>query len=156
MKQIHSSIEIKAPASVVWAILIDFATYKRWNPYILAILGQPDNGGALRMTLQRNGRAAMSTSCLLTHVREPRELRWRRRHLAPGLYTTEHWFRIESLPGGGVRFHQIEQTKGLFASFLRGGGRRATEESFHAMNHALKARAERLQAGLVAAGDAVS
>jgi hypothetical protein len=153
MKQIHSSIDIKAPASVVWAILTDFAMYKRWNPYIRAILGRPTNGSALSMTLQRNGQAAMSTSSLLTHVREPRELRWRRRHLAPGLYTTEHWFRIESLPDGGVRFHQTEQINGLF-SFFNGGTRRATEESFHAMNHALKARAERLQAGLVAAGDA--
>jgi hypothetical protein len=142
MKQIHSSIDIKAPASVVWAILTDFATYKRWNPYIRAILGRPENGSALRMTLQRNGRVAMSTSSLLTHVREPRELRWRRRHLAPGLYTTEHRLRIESLPDGSVRFHQTEQIKGLFAPFLSGGSRRATEESFHAMNHALKARAE--------------
>jgi hypothetical protein len=156
MKQIHSSIDIKAPASVVWAILTDFATYKRWNPYIRAILGRPDKGGALRMTLQRNGRAAMSTSSLLTHVREPRELRWRRRHLVPGFYTTEHWFRIESLPAGGVRFHQTEQIKGLFASLLSAGSGRATEESFHAMNHALKARAERLQAGLDAADDAAS
>jgi len=156
MKQIHSSIDIKAPASVVWAILTDFALYKRWNPYIRAILGRPNNGSALSMTLQRNGRVAMSTSSLLTHVREPRELRWRRRHLAPGLYTTEHLFRIESLPDGGVRFHQTEQIKGLFASIFGGGSRRATEESFHAMNHALKARAERLQAALVAAGDAAS
>jgi len=156
MKQIHSSIDIKAPASAVWAILTDFAMYKRWNPYIGAILGRPNNGTALRMTLQRNGRAVMSTSSLLTHVREPRELRWRRRHLAPGLYTTERWFRIESLPAGGVRFHQSEQIKGLFASFLSRGNRRATEECFHAMNHALKARAERLQAGLDAAADAGS
>lgn len=156
MQQIHSSIDINAPASVVWSILTDFAVYKRWNPFIRAVLGRPRNGSELRMTLQRHGRAAESTSSTLTHVREPRELRWRRRHLAPGLYTTEHWFRIESLPDGGVRFHQTEQINGLFASFLGGDGHRATEESFHAMNHALKARAERLQAALLAAGDAAS
>jgi hypothetical protein len=154
MKQTHSSIDIMAPPSVVWAILTDFAMYKRWNPYIRAVLGRPKKGGVVEMTLQRNGRVAMSTNSLLTHVREPRELRWRRWHLAPGLYTTEHWFRIESLPDGGVRFHQTEQIKGLFASFLGKGSRRDTEESFHAMNHALKARAERLQAGLIASGDA--
>jgi hypothetical protein len=152
MKQIDSSIDIQAPASVVWAILTDFAMYKRWNPYIRAILGHPSNGSALTMTLQRNGRVAMSTRSLLTHVREPRELRWRRRHLAPGLYTTEHWFRIESLPAGGVRFHQTERIRGLFASFLGRAGRRSTEESFHAMNHALKERAELLHTGMRAAG----
>jgi hypothetical protein len=32
MKQIHSSIDIKAPASVVWAILTDFALYPGGHP----------------------------------------------------------------------------------------------------------------------------
>lgn len=146
MQQIHSSIDIDAPASLVWAILIDFGLYKRWNPYIRAIFGKPNIGNALQMTLQRQGRAVLSTRSLLIHVREPRELWWRRRHFAPGLYTTEHRFRIESLSAGGVRFHQTEQIKGLFASFFGRGNRRAAEEDFYAMNHALKARAERLQA----------
>jgi hypothetical protein len=153
MQQIHSSIDIDAPASVVWVILTDFSLYKRWNPSIRAVLGKPGNGNELRMTLQHEGGAARSTSSLLTHVREPRELRWRASHRAPGLYCTERRFRIEPLPAGGVRFHQTELIKGLFASFLGRGGRRAREEGFHAMNHALKARAERMQAGLVAGRD---
>lgn len=154
--EIHLSIDIKAPASVVWAILIDFGTYKRWNPYIRAILGRPDKGGVLRMTLLSNGQAAMSTSALLTHMHEPRDLRWRYQHLVPGLYTSEHRFRIESLPAGGVRFLQTKQTGGILASFLSTGSRHATEKNFHAMNHALKTRAERLQTQLEVPNDAVS
>jgi len=146
MQQVNSSIDIDAPASLVWAILTDFGSYKRWNPFIRAVLGRPSNGNALRVTLQRQGRAAVSTSSTLTYLREPRELRWRRRHLAPGLYTSEHRFRIESLSAGGVRFHQTEQIKGLFAALVGRGGRRATEAGFRAMNRALKERAERMRA----------
>ena len=146
MQQVNSSIDIDAPASLVWAILTDFASYKRWNPFIRAILGRPSNGNALRVTLQCRGRAAVSASSTLTYLREPRELRWRRRHLAPGLYTSEHRFRIESLSAGGVRFHQTVQIQGLFAALVGRGGQRATAEGFHAMNHALKERAERMQA----------
>lgn len=93
---------------------------------------------------------------MLTQVREPRELRWRQRYVAPGIYTTEHRFRIEPLPAGGVRFHLTEQIKGLFASLLGRGSRRATEEGFHSMSHALKVRAERMHENLMAAGDAAS
>jgi len=146
MQQIHSCIDIDAPASLVWAILTDFGSYKRWNPFIRAILGKPSNGNALRVTFQRQGRAATSATSTLTYLREPRELRWSQRRLAPGLYSTELRFRIESLPAGGVRFHQTEQVEGLFASLVGRGSQRATEEGFHAMNHALKARAERMGA----------
>jgi hypothetical protein len=155
MQQIHSSIDIDAPASLVWAILTDFDAYKRCNPYMRAVLGKPTTGDTLRIALQGRARAVTSMSSLLTQVREPRELRWRQRQVAPGIYTTEHSFRIELLPAGGVRFHQTEQIKGLFASFLGRAGRRATEEGFHAMSHALKARAERMHENLVCAGDAV-
>ncbi len=153
MQQIHSSIDIEAPASLVWAILTDFDAYKRWNPYLRAVLGKPTTGDTLSIALQGRTRAVTSISSLLTRVREPREMRWRQRLVAPGIYTTEHSLRIETLPAGGVRFHQTEQIKGLFASFLGRGSRRATEESFHAMSHALKTRAEHMQKSLAAAGD---
>lgn len=148
MQHIHTSVDIDAPALLVWAILTDFAAYKRWNPFIRAILGKPSNGNALQMILQRNGRPPMSMSSTLTCLREPSELRWRRRRSLAGLFATEHQFRIESLPAGGVRFHQTEQIEGLFASLLGRGRQRTTEEDFHAMNHALKARAERMGARL--------
>ncbi|MBS1163397.1 MAG: Polyketide cyclase/dehydrase [Burkholderiaceae bacterium] len=153
MQQIHSCIDIDATPSLVWAILTDFGSYKRWNPFIRAIVGKPSNGNALRVTFQCPGRAPASTTSTLTYLREPRELRWRQRRLAPGLYTTEHRFRIESLPAGGVRFHQTEQIQGLFAALVGRGSQRSTAESFHAMNHALKSRAERMGARLSEAGD---
>ena len=156
MKQIRSSIDIDAPASLVWAILTDFGSYKRWNPFIRAIFGKPDHGNALQVTLKRHGRAPLSTSSTLTYLREPRELRWRQKRLAPGFFATEHRFRIESLPAGGVRFHQIEQIQGLFASVMARGRQRATEEAFNVMNRALKARAERVGAHFASAVGASS
>ena len=146
MNQIRSSIDINAPASLVWAILTDFSSYKSWNPFIRGIRGKPDSGNALSVTLQRKGHVARTSSSTLTHLREPREMRWRRQRLAPGLFVTEHRFRIESLPAGGVRFHQTEQMQGLFAPLLGRVTRQATSAGFNAMNLALKARAEAKEA----------
>ena len=154
MLQLHASVDIDASALLVWAILTDFASYRRWNPFIRAILGKSSNGNRLRLTLQRHGQPEQSTTSMLTYLREPRELRWRQTRLVPFLFATEHRFRIESLPAGGVRFHLTEQVEGLFASLLGRSSQRATEESFHLMNHALKARAERMGARLASVADA--
>jgi len=144
MRQLHSSIDIDASASLVWAILTDFPSYRTWNPFVRAILGSASNGGRLRLTLQRHGQPPLAAASTLTHLREPRELRWRLERLFPVLLATEHRFRIESLPAGGVRFHLIERVDGLFAPLLSRSRQRTMEESFHLMNHALKARAERM------------
>jgi len=50
--------------------------------------------------------------------------------------------------------HVTEQVEGLFASPLSRSRQRATEESFHLINHALKERAERLVARLASVADA--
>jgi len=154
MLQLHASVDIDASALLVWAILTDFASYRRWNPFIRAILGKSSNGNRLRLTLQRHGQPVQAATSTLTYLREPRELRWRQTRLVPFLFATEHRFRIESLPAGGVRFHLTEQVEGLFASLLGRSRQRATEESFHLMNHALKARAERMGARLASVADA--
>lgn len=155
MQPIRSSVDIEAPASLVWAILTDFASYPRWNPFIRTALGRPGQGKGLAITVQSHGAQPLSTRCALTCVREPRELRWRRKRIAPLLFASEHRFRIEPLPAGGVRFHQSEHIEGLLAPLLGRGRLRAIEQDFHAMNHALKARAERVQSGEGATGATV-
>jgi hypothetical protein len=149
--QLHCCVDIDASASMVWAILTDFASYRSWNPFIRAVRGQASNGSRLQLILQKEGQAPLSTTSMLTYLREPRELRWRQKRAVPVLFATEHRFRIESLPAGGVRFHLTEQVQGLFASLLGRGRQRTTEESFHLMNHALKARAERMDGRLATA-----
>ncbi len=33
MKEIHTEIEINAPAGKVWRVLTDFPSYPEWNPF---------------------------------------------------------------------------------------------------------------------------
>jgi hypothetical protein len=154
MHEIRTNIEIKASAGLVWAILTDFSTYKRWNPFIRSVVGQPHTGNSIQVTLQPQGEAATTFRPTLTHVREPRELRWFERWTLPGLYSAEHRFSIESLPDGGVRFDQTQRCRGMLAPFLRKRLQRTSTPAFNAMNAALKARAERAESNLAAAGRA--
>jgi uncharacterized protein YndB with AHSA1/START domain len=51
VKELHSEIQIDAPAERVWELLTDFASYPQWNPFIRNISGQPATGERLRVRL---------------------------------------------------------------------------------------------------------
>lgn len=147
MPQIQTEIEIKASASLVWAILTDFGAYRRWNPFIRSVVGQPRKGAAIEVTLQPRGEEAMTLRPTLVRVREQRELHWAERSTVPGLFAAEHRFTIEPLPKGGVRFHQTHEYRGFLASLMRRSPRPEILAS-NAMNAALKSRAERAESRL--------
>lgn len=145
MQFVCSSIDIDAPASVVWAVLQRLAPNGRWSAPRGDTRDPATDVSAVRA---RDGeRPAASGSAVVDNAQF--EVHRRHRYLAPGLYTTEHGFRIERLAGGGVRLHQSERIRGLFSGFFGRDKRRATEENFHATNHALKTCSERAQAGLL-------
>ena len=157
MREIATHVDINAEAALVWDILTDFATYQRWNPLVRSVLGAARRGDTIviterhghRGTARKPGRSATMRR-IVKHIREPLELHWLGRWGLDSIYATERRFRIESLRAGGVRFHQSEQFRGVAVPFLWSGLRRDLIPGFHAMNRALKARAERAEAENVA------
>jgi hypothetical protein len=145
MLEIRTHIDIAASASLVWGILIDFGSYRRWNPLIRSIVGQALVGNSIQVT-QDVGIVGVATLCSdLTLVRELRELRWLGRWTIPGIHSAERRFGIESLPRGGVRFHHSERYRGIVVQFRRRLLQQVVEPAFGAMNVALKRRAERAE-----------
>jgi hypothetical protein len=158
MREISTHVDIRADASLVWDILTDFATYQRWNPLVRSVRGVAQRGDTIVITEKRsrNGRLARTSPSAtvrrtVKHVREPHELYWQGSWGSDSIYASERRFRIEALRAGGVRFHQSERFGGLALPFLWLLLRRERIPGFHAMNLALKARAERAEAEIVAA-----
>ncbi len=145
MLEVRTHIDIASSASLVWGILTDFGAYRRWNPFMREIQGQALTGTSIEITQDAAAIGPLTFRSILTHVREPRELRWFGRWAVPGLYSAEHRFGIESMPGGGVRFHQSELYDGLVVPFVRRRLQQLIEPAFNAMNVALKRRAERAE-----------
>ncbi len=69
------------------------------------------------------------------------ELAWRGSAAVPGLFAGRHYFRLEPEGAGACRLVHGEDFSGLLVPFF-GGILADTEKGFHAMNAALKARAE--------------
>ncbi len=142
MKQLHTDIEIHAPAERVWEVLTDFASYPQWNPFIRRASGVPRTGERLKVRIEPPGGRGMTFKPKVLNAEPNRELRWLGHILVPGLFDGEHSFTIEPLEENGVRFVQREAFKGLLVPLFARSLESNTQRGFEEMNRALKERAE--------------
>ena len=145
-KTLDSSIDIDAPALDVWELLIDFAAYASWNPFIVEAEGRPEVGGRLRLRMQPVGGSAVTLQPTVVEVVDGRRLRWQGRLGVGGLFDAEHVFVVEALGAARSRLRQQEEFGGLLVPFFARSLDRGTLPAFHAMNAALKERAEKATA----------
>lgn len=143
MYQVHTEIAIDAPAEKVWSLLMDFAGYPRWNPFVRSIAGLPQVGGQLEVFVQPAGSSGMRFRPKVLAFAPRRELRWKGQLFMPGLFDGEHYFRIEPRAIGGVSFQHGEVFTGLLVPLFRRSLDGATRDGFVAMNAALKREAEK-------------
>ena len=145
---VQTDIDINASAEHVWSLLMDFQAYPKWNPFIVQIAGQTVVGTRLRATMKPEGAKAMTFTPTVLEVTPNRAFRWEGHFLFPGLFDGEHRFRLEPLgEGGGVRFVHEESFRGLLVPLFLKQLENSMKAGFHAMNHALKVRAEQGEGG---------
>jgi len=119
MTELHSHIEIAAPAERVWKILTTFDAYEDWNPFIRrATCSNLKAGERLEIALLPPGGTGWTFAPTLTRVHPPRELKWLGRFILPGLFDGEHRLVIEPQDEHHVRFIQSEQFRGLLVPFF--------------------------------------
>ena len=141
--RIATSIHISAPIGRVWSVLMDFAAYPNWNPFIRSLSGSPTPGGRLNVTIQPAGGKVMSFSPRVIVCEQEKEFRWKGSVIVPGIFDGEHYFQLASADGASTTFAHGEDFSGLLVPLvMRGAIRSGTEGGFVAMNQALKARAE--------------
>jgi hypothetical protein len=138
--QISTSVLIDAAPERVWAILMDFAAYPAWNPFIRSIAGEARQGQTLTVRIQPPGASEQTFRPVVQAAELPHTFVWRGSLPIPGLFTGEHSFRL-TRQGDKTSFRHAESFSGLLVPLLRKMLAR-TEEGFQQMNAALKARAE--------------
>lgn len=137
---IETSIVIAVPRPRVWAILMDFARYPEWNPFIRSIKGEARLGEMLEVVIQPPGRKADTFRPRVIEVEREQSFVWRGSLPIPGLFVGEHRFTLGD-EAGGTHFRQSENFSGLLVPFV-GSILEATERGFRAMNEALQSRAK--------------
>jgi hypothetical protein len=140
MKTIETTIDIHAPASAVWATLVDFDAYPEWNSFVTRISGTPTEGERLEVRLDPPGSREMTFKPRVTAATPNEHLEWLGRLFVPGLLDGRHEFRLEALGENRTRLHHGESFSGLLVGLVLDVG--GTRRGFEAMNEALKIRAE--------------
>jgi hypothetical protein len=143
VKEVRSEIEINSYPESVWRILIDFATYDQWNPFIKKIIGTPTERSKIDIYIETPSGKNRKYSPTITRVEEGRELRWFGKSSLPGFLNAEHIFTIQELQPERVRFIQREVFDGLLTRVFAKGLDTDIRQGFQDMNDALKRRAER-------------
>jgi hypothetical protein len=138
MKTTSATIQIDVPPQAVWAVLTDLGRYAEWNPLFREASGVVAVGNriTLRSVSPANGRL-MTIKPKITVADSDAELTWV--STLPGLISGEHRFAL-TLADGCTHLEQSETFRGLLT--LSGKTFARAEASFHALNEALKKRAE--------------
>ena len=142
MREISTEVEIGAAPADVWRVLMAFAEYEDWNPFVRRLEGKPVQGERLRVLLEPPGGKAMTFRPTVMRVLEAQEFRWLGHIVFPGIFDGEHIFELEDL-GGRTRFVQREQFRGVLAGLILRTAGDGTRAGFTAMNEALRDKVER-------------
>lgn len=142
-KELKTEILIEATPAKVWGILTDFERYPDWNPFIRSIEGKPEAGAKIRAQIAPPGAKGMTFKPLVLAFEKEKEFKWIGRLLFPGLFDGEHRFELIDNENGTTTFIQAERFKGILVPLFKKMLDTNTLEGFHAMNHRLKAEAEK-------------
>jgi hypothetical protein len=141
--ELRTEISIQASPETVWAILMDFASYPQWNPFIQSLSGEAKVGSQLVARMLPHGGKTMTFKPSVKVVNIHREFRWKGKLFIPGLFDGEHIFELFADGAGGTRFVQRENFSGILVPLMKKMLEGGTRQGFEAMNRALKARAEK-------------
>jgi hypothetical protein len=141
-KHLVTQIDIAAEPERVWQVLTELTGYEQWNPFIVRAEGTVEPGSRLTLRMQPVEGKATTQRPTVLEARRAERLRWLGRVGVPGLFDADHTFLLEPRDGGGTTLRQNEEFRGVLVPFLSRTLDRGTLPAFHAMNQALKHRAE--------------
>lgn len=142
----QTTFDVNASAETVWRVLTTLDRYSEWNPQIPSASGAIEEQGHIYLRLVLPGRPAMNLVATIEKVQPRRLLAWRGHVVAPWFFEGHRKFEIHSTGDRRVSVTHVEDVHGLlaplFAVFMGG----PVAQSHHALNHALRTRAERSHA----------
>ena len=136
MKEIKGSVMIMVPADKVWAKMMDFSSYPKWNPWITGMRGEMGVGSLCEMTVQQPGKGVTDLKATVARIEEGKEILLKSK-LRGGLVKEEHVLSVEPIDAGRSIFFQSMRFSGPMAGLI-GGTIKASQKGLGDMNAALK------------------
>ena len=141
-----NTVEIEAPASVVWGVLTDLPRYGEWNPFCIAAESTLELGAPMKMLLNSYtspGQTYSNTEYVCANVAE-RMLSWELKHTEAMPYPARRDQVIEALESERCRYYSTDAFFGDNARHVMFFCADWIKRAFDDTAVALKARAETL------------
>jgi hypothetical protein len=139
--QLKSEIEIDAPPEPVWQVILDFARYPDWNPFIQRIDGEPSVGARLDLLLTAPDGSERRVRGTIVRLTPAAELRWRDKLWFKGLCDGERSIQLTPSEDGKTRAICASELSGWLVQYM-GRSLTQTARGLVGMNQALKRRVE--------------
>ncbi|MDD3764545.1 MAG: SRPBCC domain-containing protein [Nevskiales bacterium] len=140
---IDRTLEIDAPAAIVWEVISDLPRYREWNPFCLECSSTLRPGDPIDMKVQLLARPQRQREWML-ECDEGTGFAYRMKPVPAGALSSRRSHAIEAIGPGRARYHSHFELKGWLMPLVRGLLGRKLEAGFGNMSAAVKQRAELL------------
>lgn len=145
---VSDTVEIAAPASVVWHVLCDMPRYNEWNPFCVRAASTLQMGAAVEMTLVNYAAPGTLVPNLeyICALEPERLISWRMHHSEAWPYPARRDQVIEPVSDAVCRYFSTDAFLGANGIHVFRFAGPWIKRAFDDSAHALKTRAETLYA----------
>ncbi|MCW2543755.1 MAG: hypothetical protein JWM40_1307 [Frankiales bacterium] len=144
---VSDTVEIDAPASFVWDVIVDFGSYEEWNPFTVRVDTVLELGAPVVLHLPDPSKPGetFETHEQISVIDAPYHLQYNTGDSIPGVHAIrDQW--VEDLGDGRSAYRTTDVFSGEHAKPIFDMQAEWVTNGFNATAHALKARAEQLWA----------
>jgi hypothetical protein len=142
---IDRTLEIDAPAAVVWQVITDLPAYGEWNPFVPECRSSLKPGERIEMQVRLGKRLSRQVEWM-TGFDEGRGFSYRMKPVPFGALSSAREHRIESLEANRCRYHTHFELRGWLMPLVRKLMEEDLAKGFSGMTQGIKRRSESLWA----------
>lgn len=143
-------VEIDAPASFVWDILLDFESYKEWNPFTVNVETTLELNTPVKLHIPLPGQTDTSKTMIYTEYLVACEteqlLSWEKRPTDEDKNAARRDQYLEKIDDTRCRYYTTDIFLGIHQDSIMKKSGAWVQQAFDSVAHGLKKRAEALYA----------
>lgn len=140
---IDRTLEINAPAEVVWEVITDFPRYGEWNPFILKCESTLKPGDPIDLRVKLMAVAQPQREWINEHTPGKR-FGYSMKPMPLGALSSKRTHEVESVAGGRSLYHSHFELNGWLMPVVRGLLGARLQKGFAGMTVGIQSRAEQL------------